>query len=154
MKLSAGILLYRIRNQAIQFFLVHPGGPFYAKKEMGVWMIPKGELAKDEDPLAAAIREFQEETGHQLSGDFTALNPIVQKGGKKVFCWAIKGDADSDNITSNHFEMEWPPHSGQMQSFPEVDKAGWFDLEDAKLLINEKQVSLLEEVWLKETRRR
>jgi predicted NUDIX family NTP pyrophosphohydrolase len=152
MKLSAGILLYRKRNRTIQFFLVHPGGPFYARKEMGVWMVPKGELDKDEDPLKGAIREFKEETGHELTGNFRELNPIVQKGGKKVLCWAVEGDADSDNITSNNFEMEWPPHSGQMQSFPEVDKAGWFDLEDAKLLINEKQIPLLEEVWLKETR--
>lgn len=146
MKQSAGILLFRKTDQNIEFFLVHPGGPFFAKKDLGFWTIPKGELNENEEPLKAAIREFEEETGKALSGNFTELSPIVQKGGKKVLCWAIAGDIDPATVLSNTFEIEWPPRSGKKQSFAEVDKAAWFNYNDAIKHINEKQVALLDEL--------
>jgi predicted NUDIX family NTP pyrophosphohydrolase len=146
MKVSAGILMFRKIRGKIQFLLVHPGGPYFIKKQEGVWSIPKGEFLADEKPLAAAIREFEEETGYKPSGDFIELNPITQKGGKKVLCWAVEGDLNHENIVSNTFEMEWPPRSGKMESFPEIDKAGWFDPDEAMKLINEKQIPLLEEL--------
>jgi predicted NUDIX family NTP pyrophosphohydrolase len=146
MKVSAGILMFRKRKKKIQFLLVHPGGPYFIKKQEGVWSIPKGEFLAGEEPLAAAIREFEEETGHRPSGDFIELNPITQKGGKKVLCWAVEDDLNHENIVSNTFEIEWPLRSGKMKSFPEIDKAGWFDVNDAMQLINEKQIPLLEEL--------
>jgi predicted NUDIX family NTP pyrophosphohydrolase len=146
MKQSAGILLYREQDTIIEFLLVHPGGPFFAKKQEGAWTIPKGELLTDEEPLQAAIREFEEETGYAPSPPFLALQPIIQKGGKEVLCWAAKGNLDADAITSNTFTIEWPPKSGKMTDFPEVDKAGWFSPEEAKKLINERQIPLLEEI--------
>jgi predicted NUDIX family NTP pyrophosphohydrolase len=146
MKVSAGILMFRKRKRAIQFLLVHPGGPYFIKKYEGVWSIPKGELFEGEEPLVAAIREFEEETGYKPSGDFIELTPVVQKGGKKVLCWAVEGDLNPENITSNVFEIEWPPRAGKMKSFPEIDKAGWFDMEEATQLINEKQIPFLEEL--------
>uniref|UniRef100_A0ABP8B2V5 NUDIX domain-containing protein n=1 Tax=Pedobacter jeongneungensis TaxID=947309 RepID=A0ABP8B2V5_9SPHI len=146
MKQSAGILLYKKTDQHIEFFLVHPGGPFFAKKDLGFWTIPKGELNENEAPLAAAIREFAEETGKNLSGDFIELSPVVQKGGKKVLCWAIAGDIDAESIVSNAFEIEWPPRSGKKQSFAEVDKAAWFTYNEAVKHINERQIALLDEV--------
>lgn len=146
MKQSAGILLYRNSGTETEFFLVHPGGPYFAKKNEGWWTIPKGELLTDELPLDCAIREFQEETGYTPLGPFTALEPIVQKGGKKVHCWSCKGDLNADTIQGNTFEIEWPPKSGKKKEFPEVDKAGWFTFEDAKVFINERQISLLEEL--------
>lgn len=149
MKISAGILMFRERKNAIQFLLVHPGGPFFIKKAEGAWTIPKGEFMAEEEPLTAAIREFEEETGYRPSGNFIALNPITQKGGKKVLCWAVEGDLDHEHIKSNTFEIEWPPRSGKMKSFPEIDKAGWFGLEEAMQLINEKQVPFLEELLSK-----
>jgi predicted NUDIX family NTP pyrophosphohydrolase len=149
MKISAGILMFRKRKQKIQFLLVHPGGPYFIKKNEGVWSIPKGEFPHDEEPLTAAIREFEEETGYKPSGNFVELNPITQKGGKKVLCWAIEDDLNHENITSNTFEIEWPPRSGKMRGFPEIDKAGWFDIDEAMQLINEKQIPLLEELLSK-----
>jgi predicted NUDIX family NTP pyrophosphohydrolase len=149
MKVSAGILMFRKRKKKIQFLLVHPGGPYFIKKHEGVWSIPKGEFLTDEEPLAAAIREFEEETGYKPSGDFIELNPITQKGGKKVLCWAVEDDLNPENITSNTFEIEWPPRSDKMNSFPEIDKAGWFDMDEAMQLINEKQIPLLEELIAK-----
>lgn len=146
MKLSAGLLLFRRTNDYPEFFLVHPGGPFFANKDAGWWTVPKGEILENEQPLAAAIREFEEETGFMPSGDFVELNPITQKAGKKVFCWAIEFDVDVSVFTSNTFEVEWPPKSGKKKSFPEVDKAGWFKYEEAARLINEMQVSFLNEV--------
>lgn len=146
MKQSAGILLHRNSGPEIEFFLVHPGGPYFVKKHEGWWTIPKGELLQDEAPLDCAIREFQEETGYTPLGPFTALESIVQKGGKKVHCWSCKGDLDADTIQCNTFEIEWPPKSGKKQEFPEVDKAGWFSFEEAKILINERQVALLDEL--------
>jgi predicted NUDIX family NTP pyrophosphohydrolase len=147
MKVSAGILLFRKSSDGdIEYLLVHPGGPFFARKQDGAWSVPKGELNSDEEPLKAAIREFEEEMGYRLSGNFIELQPIVQKNGKKVLCWAHERDLDPEKITSNTFETEWPPKSGKMKSFPEVDKAGWFDFEMAAKLINEKQIRLLEEL--------
>ena len=146
MKVSAGILLYRKTETETEFFLVHPGGPFFARKHEGWWTIPKGELLPDEAPLDCAIREFEEETGYKPQPPFTELEAITQKGGKKVLCWAAKGNLDADAITCNTFTLEWPPKSGKMKEFPEVDKAGWFTFDKAKVLINERQVSFLEEV--------
>lgn len=142
---SAGILVYRRGKKGIEFFLVHPGGPFWAKKDLGAWSIPKGEYEEGEDPLDAAKREFFEETGQRISGKFIALTPVKQKAGKIIQAWLVEGEVDIDNIRSNTFEMEWPPKSGRKQSFPEVDKGGWFDAETAAGKINEKQAGLIEE---------
>ncbi|HTE25694.1 NUDIX domain-containing protein [Flavitalea sp.] len=140
MKRSAGILLYKVNNSnEIEFFLVHPGGPFFAKKDNGYWTIPKGEIEPDEDPMKTAKREFEEETGTKPTGSFISLGEIKQKGGKIVEAWAVEGDLDTAKIRSNTFEIEWPPKSGKRKSFPEVDKAGWFKLEEAKEKINEAQ---------------
>lgn len=146
MKQSAGILLYRHEHNQTEFFLAHPGGPFFKNKNEGVWTIPKGEINEGEEPLNAAVREFEEEIGYTPFPPFTELQPITQKGGKKVLAWAAKGDADPAALKSNIFIMEWPPKSGKMAEFPEVDKAGWFNLEEAKKLINPAQVHLLEEL--------
>ena len=146
MKLSSGILLYRHHQSNLEVLLVHPGGPFFARKDAGSWTIPKGELNPDEDPLKAAVREFEEETGYKPSGDFTELRPVKQKGGKTVLCWAVAGDLDAGNITSNTFEIEWPPKSGKRKSFPEIDKAAWFTIADAREKINEKQAAFLDEL--------
>ena len=145
MKQSAGILLFRKTGTEPEFFLVHPGGPFFTKKHEGWWTIPKGEPNPDEDLLECAIREFEEETGYRPAPPFTELAPITQKGGKKVYCWAAVGNLDPAAIICNTFEMEWPPKSGKMKSYPEVDKAGWFALAEATKLINERQRELLEE---------
>lgn len=142
-KTSSGILLYRKKQSALEVLLVHPGGPFFARKDEGSWTIPKGELMEDEDPLQAAIREFEEETGYKPTGDFIPLNAVKQKGGKTVQCWAVEGDLDAAAIVSNTFEMEWPPRSGKMKSFPEVDRASWFELPAARLKINERQVDFI-----------
>lgn len=143
---SAGILLYRFSHDEPEFFLVHPGGPFWANKDIGAWTIPKGEFGEDEDALTAAIREFEEETGKKLSGNFLPLTPIVQKAGKEVNAWAIKGDIDPNNISSNSFKMEWPPKSGTWKSYPEVDKADWFDATTAKEKINPAQTNFIDEL--------
>jgi predicted NUDIX family NTP pyrophosphohydrolase len=145
MKISAGILLYRIAGAEPEFFLVHPGGPFFTKKDAGWWTVPKGEPAAGEDLLTCAQRELAEETGYNPQPPFTALAPVTQKGGKKVHCWAAQGDLDADSIISNTFEIEWPPRSGKSKSFPEVDKAGWFAYDEAVMLINERQVAFLDE---------
>ena len=142
---SAGILLYRILNNP-EFFLVHPGGPFWAKKDLGAWSVPKGEFDDTEDALTAAKREFKEETGTDVSGNFIALTLITQKAGKQVYAWAVQGDIDAEAIQSNTFKMEWPPKSGQWKSFLEVDKAGWFDIKTAKEKINPAQIVLIEEL--------
>ncbi|QDW23514.1 NUDIX domain-containing protein [Pedobacter sp. KBS0701] len=152
MKQSAGILLFRRKDQQVEFFLVHPGGPFFAKKDLGFWTVPKGELNEDEESLTAAIREFKEETGQSLTGNFIELTSIIQKGGKKVLCWAVEGDLDPSTIVSNTFEIEWPPRSGKKQSFAEIDKANWFAYADAVTHINEKQIALLDELKLKLSR--
>jgi predicted NUDIX family NTP pyrophosphohydrolase len=143
-KQSAGILLYRIMDKQPQVFLIHPGGPFFRSKDNGAWSIPKGEFIDGEEALSAAKREFEEETGQTIDGKFVPLHPITQKGGKKVFCWAVEGDIDHEIIVSNTFEIEWPPRSGKKQTFPEVDRAAWFDTATAKIKINEAQVGLIE----------
>ncbi len=145
-KKSAGLLLYRRRNSTLEVFLVHPGGPFWAKKDDGAWSLPKGEIAEDEDPLQAAKREFYEETGVRIEGDFVALAPVKQAGGKTVYAWAIEADCDADAIKSNTFSIEWPPRSGKRQEFPEVDRAGWFCLDEAEKKILKGQLGLLEEL--------
>jgi predicted NUDIX family NTP pyrophosphohydrolase len=143
---SAGILLYRWTTGTLEVFLVHPGGPFWKNKDAGSWTIPKGEFENEEPALDAAIREFREETGFTLKGHFQPLSPIRQKGGKRVFAWALAGDLDPAKISSNTFELEWPRHSGRQQTFPEVDKGGWFTLAAARLIINPAQIALLEEL--------
>jgi predicted NUDIX family NTP pyrophosphohydrolase len=145
-KQSAGLLLFRIKNNKPEVMLIHPGGPFWKNKDAGAWSIPKGEFAENEDPLQAAKRELNEETGLTVEGDFIKLNPVRQKGGKMVYAWAVEADLDVSNIKSNEFEMEWPPRSGKQQKFPEVDKAEWFDLEIARLKINTAQAVLLNEI--------
>jgi predicted NUDIX family NTP pyrophosphohydrolase len=144
-KQSAGILLYRENGSQLQVFLVHPGGPFFKNKDTGVWSIPKGEFLEDEDALAAAKREFKEETGQSIDGAFAELKPVYLKSGKKVYAWAVEGDIDHEVIESNLFEMEWPPKSGQKQSFSEIDRAGWFAVEIAKQKINTAQVKFIDE---------
>jgi predicted NUDIX family NTP pyrophosphohydrolase len=146
MKTSAGILLYRKKNNFIEVFLVHPGGPFWKNKDKGAWSIPKGEFTKDEDPLTVAKREFNEETGQAVAGDFVELTPIKQKGGKMVYAWAVEGDADAEQIVSNTFKQEWPYKSGKWITIPEVDKAGWFGVEEAKEKMNPAQLELIEDL--------
>ena len=145
-KSSAGILLYRWRRSRLEVFLVHPGGPFWARKDLGAWTIPKGEFAAGEDALLAARRELLEETGISVDGEFIALAPIRQKGGKIVQAFAIRGDADPAGIASNRFVIEWPPRSGRQQEFPEVDRAGWFELAEAEQKLLASQRGLLAEL--------
>lgn len=145
-KRSAGILLYRLRSGVIEVFLVHPGGPFWARKDAGAWSIPKGEFDEGEDALAHAKREFLEETGSAVDGDFRALAPVRLKSGKTIHAWAVEGDIDADAIRSNLFSMEWPPKSGKQVEFPEVDRGGWFALRVARQKIQEGQRGLLEQL--------
>jgi predicted NUDIX family NTP pyrophosphohydrolase len=146
-KRSAGILAYRFHQERLQVLLVHPGGPFYVKKEQGVWSIPKGEYEDPEDALAVAKREFEEETGNKINGaKFTELSPVKLKSGKTISAWAVETDLDHCFISSNTFEMEWPPKTGKMQSFPEVDKAEWLNMGDARNKIHPAQLPLLNEL--------
>lgn len=145
-KQAAGILLYRQPGNAVEVLLVHPGGPFWAGKELGAWSIPKGEFGPDEEPLAAARREFEEETGSAPQGQFIELDPVRQPGGKVVHAWALLGDFDPRNLHSNSFAMHWPPRSGRQQTFPEVDRAAWFDLDTARTRIHRGQVVLLDQL--------
>jgi len=151
MKKSAGILLYRYKNKKLEVFLVHPGGPFWKGKESGAWTIPKGEFDEKEDALEAAIREFEEETGVRLTGPFLELNPIKQKSGKWVFAWSKEFDMDPSAIVSNTFKIEWPYKSGKWQTFPEIDKACWFSIEEATEKINSAQSQLISELQKKIT---
>jgi predicted NUDIX family NTP pyrophosphohydrolase len=143
-QISAGILLYRCARQAAEFFLVHPGGPFWAKKDEGAWTIPKGLAAPGEDLLAAAKREFLEETGFAPEGEFRFLGEFRQPSGKVVHAWAVEGDCDAASITSNFFPLEWPPKSGKIQQFPEIDRAGWFDEVQARQKILRGQLPILD----------
>jgi predicted NUDIX family NTP pyrophosphohydrolase len=149
MKKSAGILVFRLTNGKPQFFLVHPGGPFWKNKDEGAWSIPKGEFADDEDPLVAAKREFEEETGIRCGGKFIELAPVKQKSGKLVFAWALEMDIDPGSVKSNLFSVEWPPKTGKMQEFPEIDKGGWFDVHVAKQKINASQAYFLDQLVTK-----
>lgn len=145
-KQSAGVLVYRNIKDVLEVFLVHPGGPFWKNKDAGAWSIPKGECENDEDPLHAAKREFEEETGNSITGDFTPLSPIKYKNGKIVHAWAVTAEIDHTTIKSNYFEMEWPPRSGKKQSFEEVDRADWFNIVTAREKIVQAQVPLLDEL--------
>lgn len=145
-KLSAGILLYRIRGGEVEVFLVHPGGPYWARKDDGAWSIPKGEYHDGDDPLATAKREFCEETGSEVSGTFRALSPMTQPSGKVVSAWAVEGDLDASTVKSNAFTLEWPPHSGKSQEFPEVDRGAWFDLPTAQMKLQLGQRPFLDQL--------
>jgi predicted NUDIX family NTP pyrophosphohydrolase len=145
MKKSAGILLYRKKAGATEVLLVHPGGPFWKNKDAGAWSIPKGEFT-DEDPLSAAKREFEEETGIAVDGNFLALSPLKQKSGKLVMAWALQKNIDASKIKSNEFDMEWPPRSGRQIRIPEVDRGEWFTPSVAKQKIIPGQAALIDEL--------
>lgn len=142
---SAGILLYRLTGGAPEVLLVHPGGPFWARKNLGVWSIPKGEYEEGEDPLACALREFEEETGTALpTSRLVDLGEVRQKSGKLVTAWAAEGDLDAAAVRSNTFTMEWPPRSGRTAEFPEIDRADWFGVDAAREKLNPAQAEFLD----------
>ena len=144
---SAGILLYRIENDRVEVLLVHPGGPYHVKKNLGNWTIPKGLIDENEDHFLAAKREFFEETGYELAAtQFIELHPVKQKAGKIVYAWAAEGDLEASSIISNIFKMEYPYKSGKWIDVPEIDRAEWFDLETAKQKINAAQVAFIDEL--------
>jgi len=143
-KQSAGILLYRNINSVLEVFLVHPGGPFFKNKDEGSWSIPKGEFLDDEEALIAAKREFEEETGQAIDGNFISLGSIKQKSGKIVYAWAIEGNINHETIFSNTCEIEWPPRSGKKLTIPEIDRAAWFGVDEAKRKINPAQAELID----------
>ena len=145
-KKSAGLLLFRESAAGLEVLLVHPGGPFWAKKDDGAWSIPKGEFGDDEEALTAAKREFEEEMGAPPAGDFIPLEPLRQPGGKLVIAWALQADFDTSRLKSNMFSMEWPPKSGRQQEFPEIERAGWFPLELARVKILKGQAGLLDQL--------
>lgn len=145
-KKSAGILLYRFKNDTLEMLIVHPGGPFWAKKDEGAWSIPKGEFEDSENILHAAIREFEEETGHQMTGNFVALSPVKLGNNKILYAFALEGNLDITGLRSNTFTMEWPPKTGKMQAFPEIDRAEWVNFESCKLKLNKAQIVLVEEL--------
>jgi len=144
-KKSAGLLMFRRKNAFIEVLLVHPGGPFWSKKDLGSWSLPKGEY-EDEDPLQVARREFEEETGYPVTGDFLPLTPLRQSSGKIVSAWAVEGNCDAAGIKSNTFLLEWPPRSGRQQEFPEVDRADWFSLSLAREKILKGQAGFLDQL--------
>lgn len=144
MKLSAGILLYRRRRGRLEVLLAHPGGPFWKRKDLGAWSIPKGECDAGEDPMAAARREFEEETGLSLKKELTPLGEVKQAGGKVVLAWAVEGDCDPAAIHSNTFDLEWPPKSGKIQQFPEIDRFEWFSLDAAREKLVKAQTAFLD----------
>lgn len=143
---SAGLLMYRRTDSALEVFLVHPGGPFWAHKDYGAWTIPKGEIGPHEEPLSAAKREFLEETGVAPEGPFLELTPIRQRGGKVVQAWAFEGTCDPDGITSNTIELEWPPRSGRRRQYPEIDRAAFYSVKQALRKINSAQAALIDEL--------
>ncbi len=149
LKRSAGLLMYRRSRGTLEVLLVHPGGPFWKKKDVGSWSIPKGEYEAGEEPLAAATREFQEETGLVAEGPYTPLTPIRQQGGKLVQAWAFEGDCDAESLKSTTFSLEWPPGSGRRREFPEVDRAGWFNIGEARRKILPAQADLLDDLAVK-----
>ena len=140
------MLLFRRTGAAVEFLIVHPGGPYWAQKDLGAWSVAKGELDPGEDPETAARREFEEELGHPIAGPLTALGDVVQKSGKRIIAFAAEGDLDASAVVSNTFEMEWPYRSGQMQCFPEIDRAEWFDADTAKAKLNPAQSPLIDRV--------
>ncbi len=145
-KKSAGLLMYRFNGNMLEVFLVHMGGPYWAKKDEGAWSIPKGEYTDDEDPFLAAEREFHEETGIEANGKFIELKMIKQPGGKKIKAWAFQGDCDPTKIKSNTFSMDWPPRSGETAEFPEIDRAEWFPIVKAKEKILKGQIGFIDEL--------
>jgi len=145
-KKSAGLLLFRQVAGAIEVLLVHPGGPFWARKDQGAWSIPKGEFSEHEDPFHAALREFKEEIGEAVTGAFVELQPQRQAGGKIVYAWAVRSEFEPARLRSNTFSMEWPPRSGRHQVFPEIDRAAWFGLDLARVKILRGQVGFLDEL--------
>ena len=146
-KRSAGLIMFRRLKDELEVFLVHPGGPIWAKKDEGAWTVPKGEYEDDEDPLVAAQREFEEETGFTATGEFLNLGTIKQKSGKRVSAWAFEGDCNPANLKSNTCEIEWPPRSGRRLEIPEVDRGRWFSIEEARRFIREEQRPLLDNLW-------
>jgi predicted NUDIX family NTP pyrophosphohydrolase len=142
-KRSAGLLMYRRQRDEVEVFLVHPGGPYWASKDQGVWTIPKGEYEDDEEPLAAAKREFFEETGFTAHGKFFSLGEVRQKNGKLVTAWAFQGDCDPAQLQSNTCEIEWPPKSGKRLEIPEIDRGHWFTMDDARRYIRPELDELL-----------
>ena len=143
---SAGLLMYRFRAGALEVLLIHPGGPFWTKKDAGAWSIPKGEFDDDEEALTAAKREFVEETGFAWSEPFLELRAVRQAGGTRVFAWAFEGDCDPSRMVSNSFELEYPPRSGRLVTFPEADRAAWFDLRTARQKMHVGQLPFLDEL--------
>jgi predicted NUDIX family NTP pyrophosphohydrolase len=146
---SAGLLVYRRTGAGVEFLLAHPGGPFWARRDDGAWSIPKGLIGEGEEPLAAARREFEEEVGQSVDGDFQPLAPLKQKSGKVVHAWTVEADLDLDGFRSNLFEMEWPPRSGRTQAFPEIDRVGWFGPAEALLKILPGQAGFVREAMAK-----
>lgn len=144
--------MYRIVSNKIEVLLAHPGGPFWKNKDMGAWSIPKGEYSEEEEPLAAAFREFSEETGLPIEGKYIELNPVKQRSGKLVRAWAVEDDPDISDFRSNSFNMEWPPKSGKTIEVPEIDKLQWFSIEVAKMKILPAQVPLIEDLLIKTKR--
>ena len=145
-KTSAGLLLFRTGAAGLEVLLVHPGGPLWAKKDAGAWSIPKGEIEPGEEPLATAVREVREELGVEIAGDFLPLTPVRQSGGKTVHAWAVRADFDPAQLSSQTFEMEWPPRSGRRQAFPEVDRAAWYTVDEARVMILKGQLPLVDEL--------
>lgn len=142
-KTSAGLVLFRAQNEHLEVLLVHPGGPFWSKKDDGAWFIPKGELVDGEEPLTGAKREFEEETGLKPEGDFLPLGSVKQKSGKTIHAWAFAGDCNPDTLKSNRFTIEWPPKSGKMRDFPEIDRAGFFTVAQAKAKMHPVEFPLI-----------
>lgn len=142
-KTSAGLILFRFSNETLEVLLVHPGGPFWRKKDEGAWFIPKGELNEGEEPLAAAQREFEEETGIQPAGDFLPLGSVKQKSGKIIHAWAFAGNCDPSALKSNTFTIEWPPKSGRQKEFPEIDSAAFFTVAQARAKMHPVEFPLL-----------
>jgi predicted NUDIX family NTP pyrophosphohydrolase len=145
-KQSAGLLVYRKRSSTIEVLLVHPGGPFWINKDLGAWSIPKGEFSENEIPLEVAKREFLEEIGATIDGEFLPLSPVKQRGGKVIYAWAVEADLDVSQVKSNTFTTEWPPRSGKLEQFPEVDRAEWFEIDMASQKINKAQSELLRQI--------
>jgi predicted NUDIX family NTP pyrophosphohydrolase len=143
---SAGILLYRIRPTGVEVFLVHPGGPFFVNRDDGIWSVPKGLLDPAETHFEAAKREFAEETGQAVEGEFIPLEPVRQANGKIVHAWAVEGDIDATAIRSNTFPLEWPPKSGRIREFPEIDRGAWFSVQAARRKVNSAQMGLIDQL--------